>query len=495
MVDARSHGPVHAEGDLDQLVLVGAVTRELLHLHVGLRALRGHEELQPDVLVTEHTRRLRVGRRLQIEVELVGRVLLLRGLELPDLPAPLLEDDRVDAADERHGQYFAGLRMREIDREGQLYEKDDLISRVLVDNSARRTRQKKLDIRVVVANPPYSVGQGSQNDNNQNVAYPSLDERIAETYGARSTAVNGRLLYDSYVRAIRWASDRVGESGIVGFVTNAGFIEANTADGLRRCLVDEFTSLYVFHLRGNQRTSGELSRKEGGKVFGSGSRAPVAISILVKNPKTKERGQIFFRDVGDYRSREEKLAAVGGFGSIAGISAEEGWTRITPDEHGDWLKQRDESYGSHVVLGVKGKSNVSLRLFQSFSLGVGTNRDAWAYILHAVDYRERYADNLGKELPRIPRVKAATDFWAFSKAGRALGELHVGYEQVPEYAAMIDAPASPTGAHYRVVKMKFGKGKDKSVVHYNDFITVREIPLEAYDYVVNGSTRSRVAPT
>jgi predicted helicase len=111
----------------------------------------------------------------------------------------------------------------------QLYEKDDLVQAVLVDNSARRKRQRKLDIRVIVGNPPYSVGQESQNDRNQNVAYPLLDDRIATTYAAKSTAVLKNALYDSYVRAIRWASDRVGKSGIVGFVTNAGFVEANTA--------------------------------------------------------------------------------------------------------------------------------------------------------------------------------------------------------------------------------------------------------------------------
>src|SRR5690606_18759558 len=114
---------------------------------------------------------------------------------------------------------------------------------------------------------------------------PYLDERIRATYAERSTATLKNALYDSYIRAIRWASDRVGDSGVIGFVTNAGWLEANTADGLRRCLAEEFSSIYVFHLRGNQRTSGEISRKEGGKIFGSGSRAPIAISLLVKNPQ------------------------------------------------------------------------------------------------------------------------------------------------------------------------------------------------------------------
>jgi predicted helicase len=258
----------------------------------------------------------------------------------------------------------------------QMYEKEDLVDALLVDNSARRKRQKKLDIRVIIGNPPYSVGQRSENDNNDNVAYPHLDGRIRSTYAERSDAVLAKGLYDSYVRAIRWASDRVGSSGVIGFVTNAGFLDANTADGLRRCLADEFSSIYVFHLRGNQRTAGELSRREGGKIFGSGSRAPIAISLLVKNPSAKH-GQIRFYDVGDYLSREEKLAKIESLGSIAGITAVNDWQYITPDDHGDWLKQRDDSLLEHIVLGDKKGSGP--KLFENFSLGVVTNRDAWCY--------------------------------------------------------------------------------------------------------------------
>lgn len=258
----------------------------------------------------------------------------------------------------------------------QLYEKDDLISRVLVDNSARRKRQKKLDIRVIIGNPPYSVGQKDDNDDSANVRYPSLDARLQATYVARSSG-NPRSLYDSYVRAIRWASDRVGTSGIIGFVTNASFIDGKAADGLRKCLVEEFSSLYVFHLRGNQRTAGELSRKEGGKVFGSGSRAPVAISLFVKNPKAKYHGLIYFRDVGDYLTREEKLDAVATFGGVAGISEAKAWTLITPDTHGDWVKQREVGFERHIALG--DKRNAERALFVGYSNGVKTNRDAWAY--------------------------------------------------------------------------------------------------------------------
>jgi predicted helicase len=237
------------------------------------------------------------------------------------------------------------------------------------------------------------VGQDSQNDNNQNVGYPALDGRIASSYAARSAATSSKPLYDSYVRAIRWASDRIGDNGIIGFVTNGSFIETGTFDGLRRCLVDEFSSLYVFHLRGNQRTAGERSRKEGGKVFGSGSRAPVAISLLVKNRRGQERGALHLHDVGDYLTTEAKLAAVASFVSVAGISQAAGWGRITPDEHGDWWKPRDAHFGTFAALGSKDKNASAVSIFgDQFSLGVGTNRDAWVYGSSRVAVAQKVAD-------------------------------------------------------------------------------------------------------
>jgi predicted helicase len=121
-----------------------------------------------------------------------------------------------------------------------------LVDQVLVDNSARRKRQKSLDIQVIIGNPPYSAGQDSANDNNANIKYPALDEKIRQTYAERSVATNKNALYDSYIRAIRWASDRIKTQGIIGFVTNAGWIDANTADGLRKCLAEEFSSFISF---------------------------------------------------------------------------------------------------------------------------------------------------------------------------------------------------------------------------------------------------------
>ncbi|WP_102867654.1 DEAD/DEAH box helicase [Pseudovibrio exalbescens] len=567
----------------------------------------------------------------------------------------------------------------------QMYEGDDELALYMPDNSERRTRQKELDIRVIVGNPPYSAGQRSENDNAANIDYGLLDARIRDTYVKASDAKLQRAIYDSYIRAIRWASDRIGNSGVVAFVTNAGWIDGNAADGLRACLVEEFTDLYVFHLRGNQRTSGEQSRKEGGKVFGSGSRAPIAISVFVKNPNAEEHGRIFFHDIGDYLDQKQKLAIIQSFGSVSGISEEDGWTRLTPDNQNDWLNQRDQRFEKFINIGEK-KSTGSENLFGSYSQGVMTNRDAWCFncsrdgliqninnfidfynqqvkvqiqsnhdieldrnpkkiswsrallarvrkaqmikldqnvlritlyrpfskqwlyfdkslietpalmdriypdkdrenlsicttgvgenqpfsvlmtdgpteykthyngknfplywyersespgglfegqssglqrrdaitdaglahfqaaypgeeitkedifyyvygLLHSPHYRDRYADNLTKELPRIPAVKTYADFRAFADAGRRLGDLHVNYETVEPYpvtykqgdlrTAVIDDPK----AFYRVTKMKFGGKRgdiDKSTVIYNANITMTDVPLEAYDYIVNG---------
>ncbi|HDL6948061.1 TPA: DEAD/DEAH box helicase [Yersinia enterocolitica] len=260
----------------------------------------------------------------------------------------------------------------------EMYEKDDLVSAVLVDNSERRKRQKALDIRVIIGNPPYSSGQESANDNNQNVKYPLLDKRISETYAAHTTATNKNALYDSYIRAIRWASDRIGEQGIIGFVTNGGYIDSNSADGLRKCLADEFSSLYFFHLRGNARTSGEVRRKEKDNVFGQGTRTPIVIAILVKNPSATQTGNIYFHDIGDYLTREEKLETISDFVSINGIAKAHGWQSITPDTYNDWLNQRDDSFYDFIQIGNK-KDKENSSLFDVYSTGLQPRGDAWFY--------------------------------------------------------------------------------------------------------------------
>ncbi|GKR03041.1 DNA damage-inducible protein [Aeromonas caviae] len=261
----------------------------------------------------------------------------------------------------------------------QMYEQEDRIQDQLKENSRRRTHQRSLtDIRVIMGNPPYSIGQSSANDNNQNIGYPLLDARLENTYVKASKASLSKGLYDSYIRAFRWASDRVGDRGIIGFVTNGGYLDANTADGMRKCLAEEFSSLYVFHLRGNARTSGEQRRKEKDNVFGLGSRTPIAITLLIKNPEAKQHGQIYFHDIGDYLTREDKLEKISQFVSVAGIDAANGWTQLVPDQHGDWLNQRDDSFADFIVMGDK-RGEGGKVIFENYSQGVVTARDYWCY--------------------------------------------------------------------------------------------------------------------
>ena len=231
-----------------------------------------------------------------------------------------------------------------------LDEGEGQFAEALPVNSERVERQQGRDITVIVGNPPYSSGQKSTIDDNPNVFYPHLAERVKETYVTRSKAGLKISLYDSYKLAIRWASDRIGDVGVIAFVTNGSFIDGNAESGLRACLADEFSHMYVFNLRGNQRTQGERSRQEGGKVFGSGSRTPVAILVLVRDPAHRGECQIHFNDVGDYLSREEKLRIVRERCSIAGISD---WHRIVPDEYHDWLEQRNPAYQRFMPLAIK----------------------------------------------------------------------------------------------------------------------------------------------
>ena len=552
-------------------------------------------------------------------------------------------------------------------------------------NNARIERQLGLDIRVIISNPPWSRGQGSYEDNNANQAYPTLDGKIARSYIAQSDSKGLKNpLYDSSVRAIRWASDRVraGDGGLVGFVTNSGFLNNKSFDGFRKVLAKEFHEVYVYDLRGNARTSGEIRRSEGDGVFNQGSRAGVAVLLLVKRPDPVPEGGavIHYCDIGDYLSREQKLEVVGKaqFDEIE-------WADVTPNEQGDWINQRSDHYlALRPVAIIQSEDAIpSLKpLFEQSSLGAVTNRDAWVFnsaerklrdlvehqasfyneqvealqngadeltrdpsrfkwdgtaenrakrrilaevrpegfrsaiyrpffrqhfymdrvlnnsvyqlpsifpvpdtripvilterglrapgrspaviavdtvmegalagasgqrcqvlprytydepsdaqqgvllsdepsqhdnitdealdayhtrygewvtkdhifsyvygILHSPDYRERYADDLAKLLPRIPEVTAADAFRAFSEAGQRLLDLHIGYETVEPYPLEERlAPRAPAEPEiYRVLKMRWAgtsKAPDRSAIVYNDWITLAGIPDEAHEYVV-----------
>jgi predicted helicase len=230
-----------------------------------------------------------------------------------------------------------------------------------------------------MGNPPYSVGQRSANDNAQNQKYERLDSRIADTYAALTNATNKNSLYDSYIRAFRWSSDRLDSNGgIICFVSNGAWIDGNSADGFRKSLEKEFSSIYVFNLRGNQRTSGELSRKEGGKIFGSGSRTPISITLLVKKPSLgTQKASIYYNDIGEYLSREEKLAIVKQFQSVN--NSQVPWKKLQPNEHGDWISMRNDVFDTYFSLGSK-ETKGSESVFNSvYSRGLVTARDAWCY--------------------------------------------------------------------------------------------------------------------
>lgn len=597
-----------------------------------------------------------------------------------------IENAYHDAVGQENGyKPFNGICLTDTFQLGESDSADELFSDMLPQNSERVIEQKKLPVRVIIGNPPYSVGQKSANDNAQNQKYPILDGRIADTYVKMTNATNKNALYDSYIKAFRWSSDRIDNEhgGIVAFVSNGSWLDNQGMDGFRKCLEQEFSSIYVFNLRGNCRTSGELRRKEAGNVFGLGSRTPISITILVKHPNKNpdKKATIYYNEVADYMTREEKLALVAQYKTIT--NSKMPLKALKPNEHNDWLNQRSDLFSSYIPIGDKDDKCI----FSIDSIGLTTGRDAWCcnfskevlsksirqsidfytkqlneyteklslnksltieefidtnpakiswsrglknkfkngskiqynddsivymsyraftknyvyydsclneylyktskifptrttsnlviavssagsnkglsvlisnnicdahyngdthcfplyyyeenkgnigtlfdqgkenYIrrdgitdfileqcrtryghkvskedifyyvyglLHSKDYREQFAADLKKMLPRIPLVDVPNDFWAFSKAGRELAELHLNYESVPAYPDV--KVIGEDSEKYYVEKLSFGKnGKevDKSTLIYNSYIRIENIPLEAYDYVINGKS-------
>ena len=271
--------------------------------------------------------------------------------------------------------------------------KNEMFTPFFQQNNENVLNLRKQTIRVIIGNPPYSVGQNSANDNAKNLSYNVVDKRIAQTY-VDATTDKGRTvqaLYDSYIKAFRWASDRIpqNEGGIVAFISNGAWLDSNSGEGFRRCIEKEFSSIYVLNLRGNQRTSGELSRKEGGKIFGSGSRTPIAITFLVKNPKSEnKKAKIYYRDIGDYLTREQKLQMVKDFGSLESVQ----WDTITPNDKADWINQRDGLFDSFILIGDKKEKNKVY--FSIFSAGDITHRDAWCYSLSKSSLENRMRDTI-----------------------------------------------------------------------------------------------------
>ena len=274
---------------------------------------------------------------------------------------------------------FSGICLTDTFQLGESDDSERLFSEMFSQNSERVIAQKTAPIRIIMGNPPYSVGQKSANDNAQNQKYPKLEARIAETYAAASKSTNKNSLYDSYIKAFRWAADRLDRDngGIVAFVSNGAWLDGNTTSGFRKCLVEEFSSIYVFNLRGNCRTSGELRRKEGGNVFGLGSRTPISITLLVKKPGNNAPARIQYRDIGDYFNQVEKLQKVKDLASL--LSPEMQLSSITPNEENDWLNQRDGLFDTFIPIGDKDNKDGKTIFVPYYSRGCASARDAWVY--------------------------------------------------------------------------------------------------------------------
>ncbi|MBM0597635.1 DEAD/DEAH box helicase [Helicobacter pylori] len=243
----------------------------------------------------------------------------------------------------------------------------------LKENQEIKTTMEKQNIRVIIGNPPYSSGAKSANDNNQNLSHPKLEKRVYEKYGKNSTANVGATTRDTLIQSIYMASELLKDRGVLGFVVNGSFIDSKSADGFRKCVAQEFAHLYVLNLRGNARTSGETFKKEGGKIFDSGSRATVAIIFFVKD-KDAPNNTIFYYEVEDYLKREAKLNLLAGFENLDSVKFE----KITPNNKGDWINQREDAFDKLIPL-KRDKKLQNPSVFDTNSSGVVSGRDPWVY--------------------------------------------------------------------------------------------------------------------
>lgn len=285
-----------------------------------------------------------------------------------------------DIRGEAEGEYtpFNGICLTDTFQLGETSGGEVLFSEMFPQNSKRVQEQQKAPLRVIIGNPPYSIGQKSANDNAQNLSYPRVEKRVMDTYVAKSEAGLNKSLYDAYIKAFRWASDRLdpNNGGIICYVSNGAWIDGNSTDGFRKTIEKEFSSIYVFNLRGNARAQGELRRKEAGNVFGSGSRTPIAVTLLIKKPQQTGKANIYYYEVEDYLTREDKLELTSRFGSTKSVP----WKSIKPNAHGDWINKRNEGFAEFLPLAPEKKFDMKTHsFFTTYSLGVATNKDAYMY--------------------------------------------------------------------------------------------------------------------
>ncbi len=581
---------------------------------------------------------------------------------------------------------FDGIVLTDTFQLGESDGNDKMFSEMFPQNSERVAKQKKAPLRVIIGNPPYSVGQKDANDIAQNQEYPKLNYLIDSTYVKESSSGLNKSNYDSYIKAFRWASDRIDKNngGVIAFITNSGWLHKNSLDGFRKSIEKEFSSIYVFDLRGAIRgRSGNSAKKEGQNIFDI--LTGVSITLLVKNPSAKfGKAEIFYHDIGDYISRGEKINIIKNLGTVSNTKFN--WQKLDTNEHGDWINQRNDIFSTLIPVEPERKFDLKTpSFFNTYAIGVVTNRDAWVYgfsknvisnnisrlisfyneqeaaykiekqkkprlaiddfidtdaskiswtvnlkkdiekgvchkfnskkltsgiyrpfckqnlyfdkpfierpglspmlfpnpesenkvicitgigarnefsalisngifnldaieksqclplyyyeekqknslglfddtgdslhtkrdgisdfifdrckvtygknvskedvfyyvygFLHSTEYRELFANDLKKMLPRLPLVEDVKDFWKFSKAGRALADLHINYETVPPFKGLKVKGAD--SEFYIVEKMRFPKKDQKDTIIYNSKIIIENIPAKAYEYVVNGKS-------
>ncbi|GAA8121464.1 hypothetical protein HpKG101_10430 [Helicobacter pylori] len=244
----------------------------------------------------------------------------------------------------------------------------------LKENKEIKSTMEKQDIRVIIGNPPYSAGAKSANDNNQNLSHPNLEKKVYKKYGQNSSSkASGNTTRDTLIQSVCMASEVLKDRGVLGFVVNGGFIDSKSADGFRKCVAKDFAHLYVLNLRGNARTSGETFRKEGGKIFDSGSRATIAVIFFVKD-NSVANNTIHYYEVEDYLKREAKLNLLAGFENLDSVP----FRAIIPNAKGDWINQRNDAFEKLIALKRDKKLNND-SVFDINSRGVITGRNPWVY--------------------------------------------------------------------------------------------------------------------
>ncbi len=271
---------------------------------------------------------------------------------------------------------------------------DIQLSFLAPENSERAQSQQGQEITVIIGNPPYNIGQVNENDNNRNRTYPVIDRRVADTYAKASQATLKKAISDPYVKAIRWAADRIGEEGIVAFVTNNGFLDGVAFDGMRKYLEQDFTRIYHIDLKGNARTSAERRRKEGGNIFDDQIRVGVGISFFIRKAGAEsEAAEVWIYSIDDYlkaRAKQEVLTRFGDYTNVplkqASIDAKHTW--LTEGLHAEF--ETFMPLGSKEAKAAKGEA-VDV-IFKVYSLGVNTARDAWAYNFS----RDALTENMGR---------------------------------------------------------------------------------------------------